>query len=50
VILFFAGLVLFAWSMRYARHSLKGLGIVCFCHTMADLAIIVSILLIGNRR
>jgi hypothetical protein len=49
VILFFAGLVLFAWSMRYARHSLKGLGTVCFFHTMADLAIIASILLIVNR-
>jgi hypothetical protein len=50
VILFFVGLTLFAWLMRYARHSLKGLGIVCLFHTMADLAIIVSILLIVNRR
>jgi hypothetical protein len=50
VILFFGGLTLFAWLMRYARHSLKGLGIACFVHTMADLAIIVSILLIVTRR
>lgn len=50
VILFFLGLAIFAWMMRYLKHSLKGLGIVFFVHTMADLAIIVSIFLILNRR
>jgi hypothetical protein len=49
VILFFAGLFLFAWLMRYLKNTLRGLGIVCFFHTMADLAIIVSILLMVNR-
>jgi hypothetical protein len=49
VILFFVGLVFFGWLMRYLKHSLKGLGIIWFFHTMADLAIIVSILLIVTR-
>lgn len=50
VILFFVGLTFFGWLMRYLKHSLKGLGMVFFFHTMADLAIIVSILLILNRQ
>ena len=49
VFLFFAGLAFFGWIMRYLKHSLRGLGIVCFFHTMADLAIIVSILRILDR-
>lgn len=49
VLLFFIGLVLFGWMMRYLKHSLRGLGTVWFAHEMADLAIIVSILLIMNN-
>lgn len=49
VVLFFVGLALFGWMMRYLKYSLRGLGTVWFAHEMADLAIIMSILLILNR-
>jgi hypothetical protein len=49
LVVFLVGLALFAWMMRYLRHTLRGLATAWFAHEMADLAILLSILWIVNH-